>query len=615
MRCPLTISCYDIGYGYDYGYGYSWNVLGLSEEYPIKYKKVFNMSVSDKLRSLKVAIYIRVSTHWQVDKDSLQVQKRELIAYAQMVLGIQDYFIFEDAGYSAKNTDRPDYQEMMERLRSGEFSHLLVWKIDRISRNLLDFASMYEELKRLGVTFVSKNEQLDTSTAIGEAMQKIILVFAELERKMTGERVTSVMLSRAENGQWNGGRIPYGYKYDKQTKEFEPDPIESKVVRRIYELYEREQSLLYVTRYLNEHGVFARSEKQWTPTTISKILKNPFYIGHYRYNVTQQGDTGYKARDESEWIIFENHHSPIVDDVLFDRIQFLLKRNRRGGVAEGISYARKNTHIFAGIVRCGICGSNMSATLDRVRADGWRPSIYGCNRRRSSNIDCQNKYISDILVGPFVFNYIANIIRAKDSITKRTGLTGLEKKLLRGEIFSGVEAICPDGLQQMHDLLLTGVSGLEYRPAGVFSKSSESVNERDALLSRKLKHEVAMNRLKSLYLYGDGNLAEKDYIVERQRILSAIDEIDQKLSEFKEDEDDYGPLADDEFIEKASYFMMVSKLLKDTYVDYEKYIRQIDPSIPRSFIKSVIESIEATDGKITAIVFKNGIRHSFTYKK
>ena len=103
------------------------------------------MSVLEKLRALKVAIYIRVSTHWQVDKDSLQVQKRELIAYAQMVLGIQDYFVFEDAGYSAKNTDRPDYQEMMERLRSGEFSHLLVWKIDRISRNLLDFAGMYEE--------------------------------------------------------------------------------------------------------------------------------------------------------------------------------------------------------------------------------------------------------------------------------------------------------------------------------------------------------------------------------------------------------------------------------------------------------------------------------------
>lgn len=573
------------------------------------------MSVLEKARSLKVAIYIRVSTHWQVDKDSLQVQKRELIAYSQMVLGIHDYFVFEDAGYSAKNTDRPDYQVMMDRLRSGEFSHLLVWKIDRISRNLLDFANMYEELKRLGVTFVSKNEQLDTSTAIGEAMQKIILVFAELERKMTGERVTSVMLSRAENGQWNGGRIPYGYKYDKLTKEFEPDPQEAKVVRRVYELYEREQSLLFVARYLNEHEIFHRSGKHWTPTTISKILKNPFYIGHYRYNATKQGDGGYKARDESEWILFENHHPPIISDILFDRIQFLLKRNRRGGVEDGTSYVKKNTHIFAGIVRCGNCGSNMSATLDRVRADGWRPSIYGCSKRRSSNLECQNKYISDIVVGPFVFNYLANIIRAKDSISKRTGVSELEKKLLRGEIFANVEAISPEGLQQMNDLLCTGVSGLEYRPAGVFSKSSEAVNEREVLLSQKRKHEAAMNRLKSLYLYGDGSLAEKDYIVDRQRILTAINEIDQKLSKYADEGDDFGPLADDEFIEKASYFIMVSKLLDDTYVDYEKYIRHIDPSIPRSFIRSVVESVEATNGKITAITFKNGIKHVFTYKK
>lgn len=572
------------------------------------------MSVIDKLEKLKVAIYIRVSTHWQVDKDSLQVQKRELIAYTQMVLGIQDFCVFEDPGYSAKNTDRPDYQNMMDRLRTGEFSHLLVWKIDRISRNLLDFANMYEELKKLGVTFVSKNEQFDTSSAIGEAMLKIILIFAELERKMTAERVTAVMLSRATNGQWNGGRIPYGYKYDKQAKEFEPDPQESKVVRRIYELYEREQSLIYVCRYLNEHGIHNRSGKEWTPTTISKILKNPFYIGHYRYNVTQQGGDGCKPRDESEWILVEEHHPPIIDEILFDRIQFLMKRNRRGGVAEGTSYVRKNIHIFAGLVRCGICGSNMSATMDRVRADGWRPSIYGCNKRRNNNAECQNKFISDIILGPFVFNYVANIIRAKDTVTKRTDLASLQRKLLRGDAFNQVESIGSDGLQQIYDLLLSGVSGLEYRPAGVFSKSEDSLNERDTLLARKRKYETAMNRLKSLYLYGDGDLAEKDYIIERQRILDSISEVDQKLNALKDEDLKDGPLADDEFIEKASYFIMVQKLLDDRYVDYEKYIRQIDPSIPRAFIKSIIESIVVTDGKVTSIQFRNGMTHTFTYK-
>ena len=131
---------------------------------------------------MKAALYIRVSTHFQVDKDSLPFQRQELINYSKYVLGTDSYEIFEDAGYSAKNTDRPAYQDMIARIRKGEFTHLIAWKIDRISRNLLDFSNMYEELKKYGVTFISKNEQFDTSSAMGEAMLKIILVFAELER-------------------------------------------------------------------------------------------------------------------------------------------------------------------------------------------------------------------------------------------------------------------------------------------------------------------------------------------------------------------------------------------------------------------------------------------------
>lgn len=571
------------------------------------------MNAIDKLQTKKVAIYVRVSTHWQVDKDSLQVQKRELVAYAQMVLGIKDYHVFEDPGYSAKNTDRPDYQAMMDRLRAGEFSHLLVWKIDRISRNLLDFANMYDELKRLGVVFVSKNEQFDTSSAIGEAMLKIILVFAELERNMTAERVTAVMLSRANNGQWNGGRVPYGYAYDKQTKEFSLDPAESQVVRRMYELYEREQSLVAVCRYFNAKGIYSRSGNEWTPTTVNKILKNQFYVGKYRYNVTKQEWKKWSKRDESEWITIDNHHVPLIDDVLFDRIQFILQRNRRGIVDDRSSYIKKNIHIFAGLVKCGSCGSNMSATLDRVRADGWRPSVYGCSKRRNNNSECQNKYVSDVVLGPFIFNYVANIIRAKGNITSRTDLSGLQKKLLRGDAFCNVDSIGAEGLGQLYNLLVGGTSGLEYRPAGAFSKSSGSVNERDSLMERKRKHEAAMNRLKSLYLYGDGELSEKDYIIERQRIMDAISEIDKKLAGLQ-GSDETNTLENDEFIEKASYFIMVQKLLEDRYVDYEKYIRQIDQSIPRAFIKSIIESIQVTDGRVTAIKFKNGMTHTFLYK-
>lgn len=98
---------------------------------------------------------------------------------------------------------------------------------------------MYQELKDLGVTFIGKNEQFDTSSAIGKAMLKIILVFAELERQMTSERVTAVMISRAESGSWNGGKVPLGYIHDKEKKAFHIHPEQAEVVKLIFNTYER----------------------------------------------------------------------------------------------------------------------------------------------------------------------------------------------------------------------------------------------------------------------------------------------------------------------------------------------------------------------------------------
>lgn len=570
------------------------------------------MAISEQMKRLKVAIYIRVSTRYQVDKDSLIVQRRELIAYAEMVLGITDYVVFEDPGYSAKNTDRPDYQRMMDRLRTGEFTHLLVWKIDRISRNLLDFASMYQELKDLGIAFVSKNEQFDTSNAVGEAMLKIILVFAELERQMTSERVTAVMLSRANNGQWNGGRIPYGYSYNKEEKLFSLDPEENRIYNKICDTYEQYQSVLYVVRHLNDLGVRTRSGKEWTTTGVYKILTNPFYTGDYLYNVHKDG-RGMDKRDSDEWVRIENHHVPSISHERFDRIQFVLKRNKRGGVPDGETYIKKNIHIFAGLLRCGKCGSNMSATLDRRRADGWRPSIYACAKHRNNASVCSNKYISDRVLGPFVLNYIANIIRAKNNVSDFTSLETLERKLLRGGTFSEVDHINQDGLSDLRELLLSGKSGMEYRPSVVFNEQPNSVSEREILEDRRRKKETALNRLKALYLYGDEETPEKDFIIEREKIMSEITEIEARLSELQREEVD-GPVSSAEFIQKAAYFIMVEKLLDDRYVDYEKYIRRIDPSVPRNFLQNIIEQIEIDDGRVVSISFKNGMTHKFSYK-
>lgn len=565
---------------------------------------------------LKVAIYIRVSTRWQVDKDSLPLQRNDLPKYAELILGIKKYEIFEDAGYSAKNTDRPAYQRMMARVRTGEFSHILVWKIDRISRNLLDFASMYQELKDSGITFVSKNEQFDTSTAIGEAMLKIILVFAELERNMTSERVTSVMMSRAEQGYWNGGKVPFGYRWDKELKQFFVVEEESKVVQMIYEMYRSERSSLKVARTLNSKGYLPRSGKPWNPTTIGIILKNPFYCGMLRYNYRDErkGLKNWSVKDAAEWVVLNGHHPAIVSEEDWRGACLQLEANRRNAAGPNRAYTRKNTHIFAGLLTCGYCGKNMSATLDKARADGWRPSIYNCETHRRFN-SCQNKYVSDITLGPFFLNYIANLIRASKSFGKTTSVEAFKKKLLRGNMFADVEDIERSGLDEMYNLIKSGKSGVNFAQEEGVEMGSGQLEERSLLLADKRRKERAMKRLMAAYLYDDSAIPEKDFIMERKRLADFIQEVDARIAELDKSIANSFNLSDEDFMAKASFFIVNQRLADKRFVNYEAFIKSANPKTVRDFVTSVIQNFCILDGKIMTITFKNGIEHRFIYKQ
>lgn len=298
-----------------------------------------------KEKPQRAAIYLRVSTAYQVDRDSLPMQRKDLVGYCEYALNISDYTIFEDAGYSGKNTDRPAFQKMMMQIRNGMYSHLLVWKIDRISRNLLDFAQMYEELKTLGVTFISRNEQFDTSTAMGEAMLKMVLIFAELERKTTAERVTATMISRANDGTWNGGRVPFGYDYNKETQTFSVNGDESFIVLEMYDLYEKTDSLVHTARELNDRGYVSRQHNPFSPVSVWTILRNPWYIGTYRYNYYKI--PGRKAiKDESEWVVIPDHHTPLVSKERFDRVQKMLDSNARYRNTPGRSATQKNVNVL-----------------------------------------------------------------------------------------------------------------------------------------------------------------------------------------------------------------------------------------------------------------------------
>lgn len=571
----------------------------------------FKMPESGSEKHIRVAIYVRVSTVYQVDKDSLPMMKQDLTSYCKYILNTDDFVIFEDAGYSGKNTDRPAYQKMMSQIRQGLFTHLLVWKIDRVSRNLLDFANMYEELKDLGVTFVSKNEQFDTSTAIGEAMLKIILVFAELERNMTSERVTATMINRASNGIWNGGRIPYGYSYDKATQTFSIEPEENKIYNCIIESYEETHSIVYTARMINDAGYRTRNGGLWSSTAVWIILRNPWYKGVYRYNYYKI--PGRKAiKDKSEWVIIENHHPASIEPERFDRIQAVLDKNARFRNTPGRKTTRKNVHVFSGLLWCADCGAAFNASPGKAHASGYRPSKYGCPNLRKVNT-CHAKYTSDVVLGEFLLNYILNLLNAQKEFAYIKSAEDLQKYLLRGTTFSDIDHIDQDGLVSLFNML-EKYSGsdpvLLKRP-----RSKPKVDpELKRMMSDQKKQQRALDRLNHLYLYSDESMSEREYLLKKQQIVDQLQEINEAIGMMSQ-EPWMRTMEDDEFIRQASTFILTQELADKQYIYYTRLAESLDPEVLKSFFVSILDSVILRNGKPETIVFRNGLSHTFTYKE
>ena len=560
----------------------------------------------------RVAIYVRVSTLHQIDRDSLPMQKQDLIAYANLILGTDDVVIFEDAGYSGKNTDRPKFQEMMSQIRTGVFTHLLVWKIDRISRNLLDFATMYNELKNLGVVFVSKNEQFDTSTAMGEAMLKIILVFAELERNMTSERVTATMISRASNGQWNGGRVPFGYEWDSEKQEFHFHPDECNIVRMIHDKYEELRSLVRVARFLNEKGYRTRAGNDWNPVSLLIILRSVFYCGDYRYNVLKEGNRQ-KVKNPSEWVTVENHHSAIISKEQKEHILAILENNSRICKNRNIYYSPKHTHIFASLVFCGNCGKPMGATKASAKKD-WQYSKYSCSTRRKSATACNGKFTSDPIIGEFVFNYILNMLNAQRNFTDITSPEILQTWLLHGDTFSHISAIDPDGLNDLFNVLIYGnITGEVYGKGIKIEPSKQAASELSQLRNRKQKLERAIDRLTNLYLYSEDAMSESEYIIQKVKLTDAIDEINEQIG-FANSDGWQQSVSDEIFIQRASEFIISQKLMDRNYINYKRLAMSVDAEVLKSFVLGIIDSIIMDAGRVKQIIFKNGLSHTFVFR-
>lgn len=538
---------------------------------------------------MKIAIYTRVSTHHQIDKDSLPLQREELINYSKYVLNANDYVVFEDAGYSGKNTDRPAFQDMIKRIQASEFTHLLVWKIDRISRNLLDFCDMYEELKRCNCIFVSKNEQFDTSSAMGEAMLKIILVFAELERKLTGERVKAVMLDRASKGLWNGAPVPLGYKWNNEIKFPVIDEEEKNTIELIFNTYLKEESTSIVRNILNTNGVKTKRNGSWTTKTITDIIRNPFYIGTYRYNY-RESSRG-RVKNEDEWIVLEDNHPAIISKDLFDKCNEIMDRNSLRSNSK--FRANGKTHIFAGLIKCGDCFGNYYAKQDKANLDGFRPSLYVCSNRYNKN-SCTQKTISEKNIFNFVTTLIYNIttINNKDYLEYDEFIKLISKSL-------GVTGV---KCESLFDIIVN-------KQYSFYSFNRTKNLKKDFNLDLKTKelekYERALKRLEELYLFDDESISSKNYILRKKEIEDNITKINEsiKASNKVDEQIEMDPL-------------LLNTILKEIIIkklDNKSAINFITRENLKEFFNAFIKEIWLLDKKIISITFKNGLTIGFSY--
>ena len=253
----------------------------------------------------------------------------------------------------------------------------------------------------------------------------------------------------------------------------------------------------------------------------------------------------------------------------------------------------------------------MTATPGKQRADGWAPSNYACSMRRKKNSECDSRFITDLSIAPFILGLISNILRARNTVDQQTAPAVLEQKLLTGPVFDDVKHIDKEGLNNMLALMKSGRTGIEYTPNFETSSADSGEAGIEALRSQRKKKANALKRLNSIFLYGEEDIPNEDFVTERKKLIYELDAIDDKLEAL---EDSASSDYDDSFAEKASYFVMVEQLLRGDINDPASFIRSIDPSVVKSFLQTVIERIIIYNGKVSEIRFRNGVPLKFTYK-
>ena len=455
----------------------------------------------------KVAIYARVSTTNQAEEGySIDGQIDSLEKYCE-AMGWDVYSKYIDAGFSGGSLKRPEMANLINDVKKGLFDTVLVYKLDRLSRNVRDTLYLIKDVFNINkIDFVSIQENIDTSSAMGTLFLTLLSAIAEFEREQIKERMQLGKLGRAKAGKsmmW--GRTSYGYDYQKETGSLIINPAQSLVVKYIFERYLAGRSITKLRDDLNEKYP---KEISWNYRAVRGILSNPVYCGYNQY----------KGQ------LFPGEHEPIISEDVYKRTQEELKIRQRTAAEKTNPRPFQAKYMLSGLAQCGYCGAPLKLLMGMVRKDGTRFIRYECHQRHprktkgvtvyNNNVKCDSGFYEKDALENYVLTEISKLQDDTGYLDKI--FSGDNAETIDRESYKKQIKELSKKLSRLNDLYIDDRITLEE----LQSKSAEFISMR-ATLETELENDPALRRDKRKADMRELLNAEKVFSMdyERQKIL------------------------------------------------------------------------------------------------
>lgn len=354
---------------------------------------------------MRAALYSRVSTEEQSREGySIPAQKDRLTAYVHsQEWDIVDYYV--DEGYSAKDTNRPDLQRLIEDVKQRKVDVVLVHKLDRFTRSVKDLYALLDDFEKYKCGFRSAQEQFDTTTPMGRAMMGMLGIFAQWEREVIAERVYIGMEQKHLSGKRNGAIAPIGY--DLVDGKLVINPVAADFVRKLFSLYTDHNGMPRITQILSGEGIDLNIR------ALHYILTNPVYCGKIRWNHRKEG------KRTGQDMIVDGDHEPIISEEEFERVQDLRELRTRQGKGATSDFP------FTGVLKCSRCGHDMVGGSRQLKS--YRRRFYRCSGKINYG-KCDMPMISEAAIEDA---FMKNLRYSKKELTKLIVIT--ENKPKRSE--------------------------------------------------------------------------------------------------------------------------------------------------------------------------------------